>query len=205
MVSEKVRTGENVYAVLTNHTVGCKVVEAGKEGLSLPESACDCGALWSQYGQSVFSCHNIVTDAGDIYYAELGAGETPTNAFDRLTVAENDVANSAPAKGNDSGDINGTIPSGATSAIDGTYPQTDDSDTNNPGTTTPDTITWRASFATGDANGATALTDVVIHVNGATFGSGTDPLLMHAEFSSSFTKTSADTLKVYCNHLFTGV
>lgn len=193
-VDEKMRTGENVYAVLMHHRKRCRLVESE---LALPERLCDCGALFAGSSREVIVGKNIVTDAGDQHYAELSAGEASTNftAPDKsLTTAQN-----APAKGNDFSDLT-TIAASGTKDIDATYPQTDDADGDNPGTTGVDIVTYRVSWTTGEANAT--IIGVAIHESGA---SGTDPLLMHAAFSSSFTKTSANTLKTYVNHRFNGV
>lgn len=194
---EKVRTGENVYAIRTEHLRSCALVQAGAKRLVLPESQCSCGATWSTMAREVHVGANIVTDAGDEHYAHLAAGEaTPyfTAPDMSLTTAQN-----APSKTSDFSDLT-TIPSGGTKDIDGSYPQTDDADADNPGTTGVDIATFRTSYGTSEANGT--IIGVAIHESGA---SGTDELLMHAAFASSFAKTSADTLKAYVNHRFNGV
>lgn len=195
MTNEQVQGGENVYAVRTTHLKSCRLCHAS--GLYLPENCCTCGALLAKMSKEVFVGKNIVTDAGDQYYAELGAAETVTNflAPDMvLTTAQN-----APSKTTDFSDLT-TIPAGGTQDIDATYPQTSDSDTDNPGTTGIDITTWRRSWVTGNANGT--IIGIAILQSAA---SGTDPLLMHAAFGASFVKTSSDTLKTYVNHRFNGV
>jgi len=195
MVDEKVRYGENVYAVKTTHLKTCRLVHPS--GIYLPPSCCTCGAMTAKFSKEIIVGKNIVTDAGDVYYAELGAGESPTNfaAPDMaLTTAQN-----APSRTTDFSDLT-TIPTGGTQDIDATYPMTNDSDANNPGTTGTDIVTWRRSWVTANANGT--IIGIAIFQSAA---SGTDPLLMHAAFGASFVKTSADTLATYVNHRFNGV
>lgn len=197
MVNERLGLGENVYMVLMHHLDRCRLVEAGTQALVLPESQCTCGAIWAGSSREVFATKNIITDSGDQYYAELGAGETPTNfgtPFMSLTTAQN-----APSKTSDFSDLTTIVASG-TLAIDGGYPQTNDSDADNPGTVGIDIITWRRSWGTSQANGT--IIGEGIHQSGA---SGTDPLLNHAAFGASITKTSSDTLKTFVNHRANGV
>lgn len=158
---------------------------------------------------------NIVTDAGDLYYSERGAllttgtpiSPVPTNFTDTngvpdmiMELYDNTPANNAPAKGNDRGDLLGTLSTGSAQAMDATYPLVNDPDPVNTGAGT-DIITYRVSYAQGDANQVDT-TDVIL--TNPTPGA-TEPLIMHAEFASSFTKTSDDTLKVFVNHRMNGV
>lgn len=153
---------------------------------------------------------NIVTNAGDQYYAEravadLNAG-TPvpanfTNAsgtFDGIMELYSG-ASSAPAKGNDRSNLT-TLVTGSAQAMDSGYPQTSDPDSDNPGTVGADVVTYRVSYATGDANG-TGIADVIL--TNPTPGAS-EAILMHAEFGATFDKTSSDTLKVFINHTFNG-
>ena len=141
---------------------------------------------------------NIVTNAGDLYYAQKAAGETPTKDF--------------PAGGMRLG-TSGTTPQktdvGVTSensagrklfsTSDGTYPKTNDDDADNTGSGT-DVVTWRMSYGTAEAN-ITGIQELAI------VDSITNPTaaLTHALFSPSFNKTVNDTLKVFVNHTFNGV
>lgn len=158
---------------------------------------------------------NIVTDDGDLYYAERGAlltvgtpiSPVPTNFTDTngvpdmiMEIYDNTPANNAPAKANDRGDLLGTIAPSSAKAIDATYPQVNDGDADNTGSGV-DIITYRVSYLTSEANQVDN-TDVIL--TNPTPGA-TEPLIMHAEFTASFTKTSADTLKVFVNHQMNGV
>ena len=158
---------------------------------------------------------NIVTDAGDLFYAERGAlltvgspiGPVPTNFTDVngvpdmiMELYDNTPANNAPAKANDRGDLLGTIAPSSAKAMDATYPLVNDPDGDNTGSGV-DIITYRVSYLTSEANLAD-ITDLIL--TNPTPGA-TEPLIMHAEFAASFTKTSSDTLKVFVNHQINGV
>lgn len=146
----------------------------------------------------VHRTHNIITDAGDTYYAQVAAGETPTNDFDSLWLG--DVSSSAPAKGNDSDDLNFITSTAKT--VKSTYPKTNDTgDTDNTGDG-PDVVTWTFEYATGDFTHS-AITDGMIGVGA--YGAA-EPAMTHFEFTGgAFEKTADDTLKVIINHTFTGV
>lgn len=158
---------------------------------------------------------NIVTDAGDLYYAERGAllttgtpiSPVPTNFTDTngvpdmiMELYDNTPANNAPAKANDRSDLLGTLSPSSAKAMDATYPLVNDPDGDNTGAGT-DIITYRVSYTTAEAN-QTDTTDLIL--TNPTPGA-TEPLIMHAEFAASFTKTSSDTLKVFVNHRMNGV
>lgn len=163
----------------------------------------------------VYRSKNIVTDAGDLYYAERGAllttgspiGPVPTNFTDTngvpdmiMELYDNTVANTAPGKVNNRSDLNGVLATGSAQAIDATYPKVNDGDGDNTGSGV-DIITYRVSYATGDANLAD-ISDVIL--TNPTPGAS-EPIIMHAEFGSAFTKTASDTLKVFVNHRMNGV
>jgi hypothetical protein len=145
---------------------------------------------------------NVVTFDGDVYYAEVCALKTPTNAFGSATgrMAMNDSNGGAvPARTDDYSDLGSAVGSGNPKAFDSLYPHVNDSDADNPGVQLTQTTTYRTSYTTAEANGDIGA--VAIYLNGA---SATDPILMNATFDE-FTKTSNDTLKVFVNHRFTGV
>jgi len=147
---------------------------------------------------------NIVCNAGDLFCAErCVATAIPTNFVDGSGdfdgIMEMYEADSGPpAKGNDRSDL-GTLITGSDQVMDATYPKINDGDGDNTGAGT-DIVTYLVSYAIGDANGD--ITDVII--TNPTPGAS-DALLMHAEFAAPFTKTGADTLKVFINHQINGV
>ncbi len=145
--------------------------------------------------------HNIVTDAGDEYYAEAGAqkgGESVTNDFDSMSLGT--AASGAPAKGNDSDDF--TEIASTNKLVKATYPKTNDTgDSDNTGDGV-DVVTWTFEWAGSDFN-STVITDGTILVGAM---GAAEPLLTHFEFTGGvFTKTATDTLKVIVNHTFNGV
>ncbi len=144
--------------------------------------------------------HNIVTDAGDEYYAEAGAqkgGESVTNDFDSMSLGTS--ASAAPAKGNDSDDI--TEIASTNKLVKATYPKTNDTgDADNTGDAV-DAVTWTFEWAGADFN-SVVITDGVILVGAL---GAAEPLLTHFEFTGGvFTKGATDTLKVIVNHTFLG-
>ena len=165
----KVQLSENIYAVLINE-------DGTKE---------------------VYEADNIVTDDGDTYYAQRGAGEVPTNAFG---IIELGTAGNVPAKTSNRSDLTTPV---ATSqkAHDAGYPQTNDPDTDNPGSSGPDIITYRTTYTTVEANAVNI--DRIIITN-VTPGAA-EPVLAYAVFAGPFTKVGTQTLKVFTNHNLNGV
>lgn len=156
--------------------------------------------------------HNIVTNDGDLYYAERAAllttgtpiSPVPTDFTDANGVPDMIMelyngASGAPAKGNDRSNLTGLV-TGSDQVIDGTYPKVNDGDADNTGAGT-DIVTYRVSYAKGDAND-TGIDDVIL-TNPSPGAS--EALLMHAEFAAAFDKTANDTLKVFVNHQMNGV
>lgn len=153
----------------------------------------------------IYRSKNIVTNAGDLFYAERAVKTAiPTNFvdgsgdFDGIMELYNG-ASGAPAKGNDRSNLTGLV-SGSAKAMDSGYPKINDSDPDNTGAGT-DIVTYLVSYAKGEAN-ATGIADVIL-TNPSPGAS--EPLLMHAEFGTAFDKTSNDTLKVFINHQMNGV
>jgi len=192
MVNERSRVSDYIAFRIVDHLASCQTRRSG--GLELPDRYCTCGAIRSQMATRIVESHNIVTVSGNQYIAEGYCGETPTNfGTPNLSVT---TAQNSPSSTSNWSDLT-TIPSGGTKAIDGTYPQTDDGDTNNPGTPGANVATWRCSFGTSEAVGT--LIGLAIHQSGA---SGTDPLLNHGLITS--TKASGETLTCYVNHTIIG-
>lgn len=159
---------------------------------------------------------NIVTDDGDRFYSQRGALLTAGPPVDPLPdnfvdangepdmimelYSDAGTPNAAPAKGNDRSNLTGTIAPSSGQPMDATYPLTDDPDGDNSGSGS-DIITYRRSYTTAQANLAN-ISDLIL-TNPSPGAS--EPLIMHAEFASTFTKTSDDTLKVFVNHQINGV
>ncbi len=176
------------------------------EGVRMKGSIAVCLTNIHTGKKRIFEMKNIVTDAGDLYYAERSGGAptppTPTN-FTAALIFDGIMelyagASAAPAKGNDRSAMVALVTASA-KAMDATYPKINDDDTDNPGRAA-DIITYRVSYTTGEANNAT-IEDVII-TNPSPGAS--EPILMQAEFTT-FAKTSSDTLKVWVNHQPLGV
>ena len=145
--------------------------------------------------------HNIVTNDGDLYYAQQAVEGTPTSDFGGSSGRmELRTGSATPAKGHVYSDVTTPI-TASRKAIDSNYPKTadDDSDITGSGTVI---ATWRTSWTTGDFN-SNAIIGGCIHVGGASPASGTK-LLTHFSITS-FNKTASDTLKIFVNHTFNGV
>ena len=140
---------------------------------------------------------NIVTNAGDTYYAQMACGESPTNDFDGTNSGLR-LGSAATSPTKTDTDVT-TFLTGTGHALDATYEKTADGDSDNTGAGA-DIITWRFSYTTseGNANGI---------AEGAIVDNRTTPTaaLTHFLFAASFNKTSADTLKVIVNHQMNGV
>ena len=144
---------------------------------------------------------NIVTNDGDLYYAQKSVGGTPTSDFGgsdgRMELR---TGSATPAKAHVYSDV--TTPVTASRKVkDNTYPKTADDDSDNTGAGT-DIVTWRTSWTTSDFN-ATAIIGGCFHAGGASPASGAK-LLTHFSITS-FNKTASDTLKIFVNHTFNGV
>ena len=145
--------------------------------------------------------HNIVTNDGDLYYAQKAVAETPTSDFGgsngRMELRTGTVT---PAKGDAFQQV--TTPIAASIKVkDSGYPKTNDDDSDNTGSGT-DIVTWRTSWTTGDFN-ATAIIGGCFHIGAGSPGN-TTKLLTHFSITS-FNKTASDTLKIFVNHTFNGV
>lgn len=142
----------------------------------------------------VYETKNIVTDAGDVYYAQQGANETPTNNFTQMELG----SAGTPGKAANTGSF--TLIASTAKTVKATYPKTNDGDADNTGAAT-DSVTWTFEWAAGDFNHA-AITHGWIVVAGH---GGSAPILTGFAFAASFPKASTDTLKVIVNHNFLGV
>ncbi len=150
---------------------------------------------WPQ--KSITPALNLVTNDGDVYYAQSSGSETPTDDFDAAVGGLRHGSASTAATKTDT-DVT-TFLSGTGLVVDATYPTTNDSDGDNTGAGT-DILTWRFSYGTGDGN-ATGIYEGAIVENRTT----PTAALTHYIYAASFNKTSSDTLKVFVNHEFLGV
>ena len=147
--------------------------------------------------KEVFHTKNLITNAGDLYYAQKAAGEAPTNVFDALHLGTGAVA---PAKGDDADDL--TDIAGAAVAVSSGYPRTADPDADNTGAGA-DVVTWKFSFAS--ASGPwTGITEGAIAVGAGALGAA-EAILNRFLFGAAFDKAVGESLVVYVNHAPNGV
>lgn len=151
--------------------------------------------------------HNLVTDDGEIYYAKMGAGETPATNEDfggtkggtgyfeigttAYTEAETDTFNNF--------DVGGTSKiSNSRQTFSAGYPKTNDTgDADNTGDGL-DVVSYSVNYSASSWND-TDVEQGVIHDN----ASPTTSTKLLCSFSfTSFAKTASDTLKIFVNHAF---
>lgn len=145
--------------------------------------------------KSINKSKNIVTNAGDLFYAEMGCGTSPTNAFANCFLG---TGAGAEDKADDFGDL--TLIANTEKAPTATYPKVNDQSADNTGKAT-DSITYKYEWTAANFNAASIVCGVIA-VASAT---GTDPVLTRFKFTSAFEKTATDTLTLYVNHNFLGV
>lgn len=145
---------------------------------------------------------NLITDDGDLYYAQQAAGESPTNDFASAN-GRQELGNGVQGTPNKTNTYSALITpvTASRKVIDGTYPKTNDGDSDNTGSGT-DIVTWLTSWTKADFN-AVGLTGGVLH-NAAASPAGGSVLLTYWTITA-FDKTADDTLKVFINHEFRGV
>jgi hypothetical protein len=139
--------------------------------------------------------HNLITDDGELHYAELIAQESPTNAFGAMELA---TATPTQAASDDRSDY--TVQSGSEKAFSSGFPKRNDTDTDNTGKGV-DVFTYKAEYAAADGNW-TGLDGGII--TNASPGAS-EPILTGFDFASSVDKDSSTALTVYVNHAPTGV
>lgn len=140
---------------------------------------------------------NVVTDLGDIYYAQSSVAEAPDDDFDAAGAGFHlGTDNTAPTKSDT--DVT-TEDTAGRKATDATYPRTADPDGDNGGAGV-DIVTWRVSYTIAEAI-ITGIWEGAI-VDDRTTATAA---LTHFLFAAQFNKTGSDTLKVFVNHEMLGV
>lgn len=158
----------------------------------------------------VYRTTNLVTNAGDLYYAELGVGATvPSNftvagtpfAFDGQLEIFKSVSAAPDKAANRSGMTGKAGPSSGTTltATESGFPKVNDTDTDNTGKGA-DVLTYKFAHAAGDWSDAAAMDDV--DVTNPTPGA-TEAMMMWAD-GFNVIKSASDTLVTYINHTFNG-
>lgn len=148
-------------------------------------------------GKLLIPAANIVTNAGDRFYAQKSAGEATSNAFGIHAMA----SAGTPAKVSDLVDF--TLIAGSNKAHTAGYPKTTDVDADNTGAGA-DIVTYLVSYTKTDFNHAAISHGVITNVGLDVISPG-EPILTGYAFAAPFEKTANDTLKVFVNHEFLGV
>lgn len=138
---------------------------------------------------------NLVTDAGDLWYAQSAASETPTNDFDSLYLAT--AGPVTPAKTDDYDDF--TLHAGSEKHVTALYPRTNDPDGDNTGSGV-DIVSWLFEYTTGDGP-FTAITHSFISIT--TAGAG-QAILNSYKWAASWNKDSSTSAKIFANHEMLG-
>lgn len=152
-------------------------------------------------GKRLITGKNIVTTAGNIWYAQRAASETPTNIFTTLYLSLS-VFSPTPSAATHAGNITEVFTGGDKTHFTG-YPKTNDTgDEDNTGDGLS-VVSHKFFYGRDDFN-KTDVRGISIGVAGTTFGGGSDPLL-NARNEAGFDKGATDTLKVFINHTLLGV
>jgi len=140
---------------------------------------------------------NLVTDAGDLYYAQMGiTGVSPANAVAPTLVASMKLGTGTTAAAkNGAGASIVTYKTGSAQAFDASYPQT-----NNLGAGLGVQAVYKVTWAAGTATD-TALTEAVISTGTADSNAGTH--IARVVFTA-INKGAADTLAITWSHKFLG-
>lgn len=149
--------------------------------------------LGTPEGKHIIPASNIVTDAGDLHYAQRAVAEAQTNAFGVHEMA------SAGTPGKAANRSAFTMIASSEKATAATYPLRNDADSDNTGAGV-DIVTHLVSYLTTDFNHA-AITHGI--VTNATPGAS-EPILTGYAFAAAFEKSASDTLKVFVNHEMSG-
>jgi hypothetical protein len=172
-----------------------------------------------EYRDGLYRCkketHNIVTNDGDLYYAERAAllttgtpiSPVPTDFTDANGVPDMIMelyadCTTAPAKGNDRSSMaGGAVVTSSAQALESGYPKVNDTgDSDNTGDGV-DIVTYTVIYTTGTLDD-TGIDDV--YLTNPSPGAS-ENLLCHADGLGTLTITTADSLKVIINHQLNGV
>lgn len=164
------------------------------QDLVIPRSQNVIAVLVGPQGRFLFGACNIVTDAGDLHYAQRAVAEALTNAFGIGELA------SAGTPGKTANRSGFTLIGSTQKAHASTYPKRNDADADNTGAGV-DVVTFLQSYTKADFNAASITHGIITN---ATPGAS-EPILTGYAFAAAFAKTADDTLKVFQNHTMNGV
>jgi len=190
-MKEKIRQREKIIAIITNKKGGKKRMEVKSKEYNI------FGIVRDKLGKikQIVNANNIVTNDGDEYFAERGAGETPTVTFINCVLGTGSIA---AAKIDDYDDV--TPITGSNSAPEATYPMSNDQDADNTGKAV-DSVTWKYYWTGADFNNA-AIREGCITIASPIAGS---KVLTRWVWVAAFEKTATDTLTLYVNENMLGV
>jgi len=137
---------------------------------------------------------NIITTAGDVYYAQRSVGETPTNDFANLYLATSGPATTA--KADNYGSFGGITGQKAPTAG---YPKTDCDDADNTGDGV-NVVTWMYEYTTGDG----PFVDITHSFIAEASAGETDPILNSYKWGASWSKDGNTSAKIFANHQVAG-
>lgn len=138
---------------------------------------------------------NIVTTAGDVWYAQKACGEAVTNNFANLYLATTGPV--TPAKDDNYSAF--TVVAGSSKAKSVGYPKTNDDDEDNPDAGV-DVVSWLFEYATGDG----PFTDITHSFIAAAGASGTAPILNSYKWAAAWSKDASTSAKIFANHTMEG-
>ena len=144
--------------------------------------------------------HNLITDAGDLYYATRGAAAvSPGGVTDatKVTGMKLGTGTTAPDKNGAPAELGGYI-SGSNNAFDSGYPQL-----NNLGADNGVEIVYQTTWAAGDATNAAITEAVIVNDQSSDLTSDEADTISRITFTA-VNKTASDTLVITWRHKFLG-
>ncbi len=188
MPNEKIRFNESVIVVLKKEKLSQQ-----QEGRSMIKNII--GILTNKDGEKrIIRTGNLMTTAGNIYYAQMGCGISPTNNFNTLVLGTGDTT---PTE-DDTYDSMTPI-ANSSKLVKSGYPKNDDDDEENTDRS-PNTMTWTFQYTAADFTSA-AIKEGCITIASPTTGS---PLLARWLWTTAFAKDADTSLKVIVNYTVTG-
>jgi hypothetical protein len=154
------------------------------------------GALYLPTGEKLaVAGHNLITDDGELHYAERIAGSPSTDVF---TTGE--LASAVPATpATTDNRSHYTMIAGSEKAVSATYPKINDTDTDNTGKGA-DVFTFKYEWTAGDGNWADIDGGIITN---ASPGASED--ILTGFTITNFAKDSSTALNLWVNHAPTGV
>ena len=147
---------------------------------------------------SGFEISNIITNAGDLFYAQRANQEVPSNLFHAGGLILG-IAGNVPSKTSLYSDITSIVPNSFKNLEPG-YPKRNDQDPSNTGANV-DSITYKFKYLSNEANSAN-INRLAITVQNPM---GASQLLMYTVLGAPIIKNNGIVLTVFINHNFNGI